>query len=435
MIDVILLAGGESTRFWPFTDKNLTPFFGKPLLSWHYEQFVRLGIKNVVVVANSETNEKIQSVPVPKKLTVTFIVQEGKGQGQAVLAAGSSFEDRPSLILNASDIYEDDVLKTVIDTHNKDQQSLLVTVVRVKSYFPGAYVRLKEDGTILDMVEKPKEGTEPSDMVTIFVYAIPNMKDFCAVLKSYSKRPADGYERSVNKMIKNGISAKPIITSSDWLYLKYPWHVLNIMDACLATIDGQHIDPSVKIGKFTTIEGPVIIEEGVKISEGTKIVGPVFIGKGTIVGNNNIIRHSHIGSMCVTGFNTDITRSYVGSNCWFHTNYLGDSIIASNVSMGSGTVCANLRLDESAISSKVKEEPINTKRVKLGAMIGSNVRIGVNVSIMPGIKIGSGSFVGAGVVLGEDLGDGKYCHVAPTVVISDNTKKAAESREEFKKKL
>jgi acetyltransferase-like isoleucine patch superfamily enzyme len=68
-------------------------------------------------------------------------------------------------------------------------------------------------------------------------------------------------------------------------------------------------------------------------------------------------------------------------------------------------------------------------------MIGRGVRIGVNVSIMPGIKIGSGSFVGAGVVLGEDLPDGKYCRITPTVQISDNTKQPGTSRDEFKKKL
>ena len=435
MIDVLLLAGGESTRFWPFTDKNLTPFFGKPLLLWHYEQVVRIGVKNVVVVVNSDTKEKIQSVPVPKKLTVSYIVQDGNGQGQAVWSAGASFENRPALILNASDIYEDDLLKSVIETHKKDQQSILVSTVRVTSYFPGAYVKMKEDGTILEMIEKPKEGKEPSDSVTIFVYVIPHMKEFRTALKSYAKRPLDGYERAVNKMIKNGTVAKPILTARQWLYLKYPWHILNVMDACLASIKGQNIDSSVKIGKFVTIEGPAIIEEGVKISEGTKIVGPIFIGRGTIVGNNNIIRQSHIGSNCVTGFATDITRSYIGDNSWFHTNYVGDSIVGQNVSMGSGTVCANLRLDESAITSKVKEEVIQTGRTKLGAMIGDTVRIGVNVSIMPGVKIGKGSFVGAGVVLGEDLNDGMYCRFTPTVMISQNSKKAPESRDKFKKKL
>jgi len=435
MIDVIILAGGESTRFWPFTQKNLTPFFGKPLLYWHYEQLVRLGVKHTIVVANKETLLEIETVPIPKKLSVEFVVQEGKGQGQAVLAAGRTLGDKPALILNASDIYEDELLKQSIDLHIKESPSIIIAAVRVNSYFPGGYVRLKDDGSISEIIEKPKEGKEPSDIVTLVVDIIPNMKTFCSVLETCKKRSADGYERAINKAIKEGTQGLPLVTSTEWLYLKYPWHVLSVMEACLRTIKGKTIDSTVKIGKFVTIDGPVIIEEGVKISEGTKIVGPVFIGKGTIIGNNNLIRHSHIGAMCVTGYGTDITRSYIGDNCWFHTNYVGDSVVASSVSMGSGTVLANLKLDESAVSSNVIDEHVNTGRIKLGAMIGSGVRIGVNVSIMPGIKIGSGSFVGAGVVLGEDLPNGQYCRVTPTVMISENLKKSGSSREEFKKKL
>jgi len=435
MIDVILLSGGESTRFWPFSRKNITPFLGKPLLYWHYEQLVRIGIKNVIVVANKESQKDIEAVSIPKKLSVAFSLQEGKGQGQAVFSAGSLLGEKPALILNASDIYEDEFLKEIMELYKKDPESIYIGAVRVMSYFPGGYLKLKEDGTIDEIIEKPKEDKVPSDLVNMVVDVIPNMKTFSNLVKTYRSRPADGYERALNKLMKDHTKAKPLITATQWLYLKYPWNILNVMDACLDTVIGQIIDPSVKIGKYVTIEGPVIIEEGVKISEGTKIVGHTFIGKGTIVGNNNIIRKSHIGSGCVTGFNTDITRSYIGNNCWFHTNYVGDSIVGNNVSVGSGTVLANLRLDESAITSKVKEEVIQTGRTKLGAMVGDNVRIGVNASIMPGVKIGEGSFVGAGVVLGEDLNDGMYCRLSPTVVISQNSKKASSSREQFRNKL
>jgi bifunctional UDP-N-acetylglucosamine pyrophosphorylase/glucosamine-1-phosphate N-acetyltransferase len=352
-----------------------------------------------------------------------------------VLSAKDLFGKNPALVLNASDIYEDDLLRDIGNAYKKDPQSIHIAAVKVTSYFPGGYLKLNSTNTIQEIIEKPKEGKEPSDIVNLVVDVIPDMESFCETVKTFGRYPADGYERALNKMIKSGIIAKPFITTTRWLYLKYPWHILSVMDMCLETITDQHIDRSVKIGKFVTIEGPVIIEEGVKISEGTKIVGPVYIGKNTIIGNDNIIRYSHIGESCITGFSTDITRSYIGNNCWFHTNYVGDSVIDSDVSMGSGTVLANLRLDESDIPSKVKEEQINTKRTKLGVMIGSGVRIGVNVSIMPGIKIGKKSFVGAGVVLGEDLKDGMYCRITPTVVVSENTKKEIQSREGFKKKL
>jgi bifunctional UDP-N-acetylglucosamine pyrophosphorylase/glucosamine-1-phosphate N-acetyltransferase len=435
MIDVLLLAGGESTRFWPFTDKNLTSFFGKSLLYWHYEQFVRIGCNRVVVVANKDSYEALKQVSVPKKLRVEYVIQSGAGQGHAVLSAKDALGKNPALILNASDIYDDELLKDIGNAYKKDPQNIHIAAVKVSTYFPGGYVKLNSENTIQEIIEKPKEGKEPSDIVRLVVDVIPNIEAFCSIVKTFGRYPADGYERALNKMIKSGTTARPLITATKWLYLKYPWHILSVMDMCLETIKDRHIDRSVKIGKFVTIEGPVIIEEGVKISEGTKIVGPVYIGKNTIIGNNNIIRYSHIGDGCITGFSTDITRSYIGNNCWFHTNYVGDSVIDSDVSMGSGTVLANLRLDETDIPSKVKEEQINTRRSKLGAMIGAGVRIGVNVSIMPGIKIGKKSFVGAGVVLGEDLKDGMYCRITPTVVVSENTKKMQVSREDFKKKL
>ena len=78
-------------------------------------------------------------------------------------------------------------------------------------------------------------------------------------------------------------------------------------------------------------------------------------------------------------------------------------MIEGDVSMGSGTVCANLLLDRGEIASMVRENRINTRRTKLVAPIGKNVRIGVNTSIMPGVKIGSDSMVGAGLVVNHDI--------------------------------
>ena len=116
--------------------------------------------------------------------------------------------------------------------------------------------------------------------------------------------------------------------------LKYPWHILDVMSYVLAhglqPGRGKHVD----IKNNVSLEGPVYIGNNVRIFENTKIVGPVYIGDNTVIGNNNIIRDSYIGANCVTGFNTDITRSYVGDQCWLHANYIGDSVLEGNVSMG-----------------------------------------------------------------------------------------------------
>ena len=207
------------------------------------------------------------------------------------------------------------------------------------------------------------------------------------------------------------------------------------MDYFLSKKCISHQGRNVEIKSNVVIEGAVYIEDNVRIFENTKIVGPCYIGRNTIIGNNNIIRHSHIGSGCVTGFNTDITRSYIGDNCWFHSNYIGDSVLEDNVSLGAGSVLANLRLDEGDIYSLVKGEKMNTKRNKLGTIIGRDVRIGVNTSIMPGVKIGKHSFICAGMIVDKDVPDDSFCVAESKYFLKHNTHIESSSRDAFKKRL
>lgn len=238
------------------------------------------------------------------------------------------------------------------------------------------------------------------------------------------------------------------ITNADQLYkllekaggkkprkITYPWEFLNLLDETLPRIK-RSIAKDLKIADGAIVEGEVIIEEGVRIFEGAKVRGPAYIGAGTIIGNGALVRESIIGDASVVGYCTEIARSLIGGPSWFHTNYVGDSVFNGNISMGSGAITANLRLDEAEIVSVVGDKKVGTKRNKVGALVGSGVRFGVNAVPMPGIKIGRDSFVGAGVLLTEDLPDGSFCVVKQELIIKKNrTKVSMESREKFHKKV
>jgi len=432
-LTVVLLAGGQSTRFAPFTEKSTFSFLGKPFLAWHYAQLLRLGITQVVVVTNETNDALLRSVKVPSGLHVSYALQMKTGQVQAVLALEKMCTGA-ALLLNASDYYADASIASFL---HEEEKNILLGAIKTPVYFPGGYLKIDSKNIVSEIVEKPEKGKEPSDVVRILIDFVPDISLFIEAAKKHSDNAASGYEEALNVLIKKGSTAKGVLTEkNNWQPMKYPWNVLDVADKFLSALVGQQIDKSAVIKPNVIIESAVIIESGVKILEGTKIVGPVCIGKNTIVGNNNIIRSSIIGSDCVTGFNTDITRSVIGNNCWFHTNYVGDSVIADNVSMGSGTVAANLRLDDGEIQSIVKEEKVNSGRNKLGVMIGENVRIGVNASTMPGIKIGRNTFIAAGIVVTGDIPEGSF--VRPTgvgFVIKPNTKLAATSREGFRKAI
>ena len=136
------------------------------------------------------------------------------------------------------------------------------------------------------------------------------------------------------------------------------------------------------------------------------------------------------------GYATEVKTSYIGSNCWFHSNYIGDSIISDGCSFGAGTVLANFRFDEGNIKVMVEGELIDTGQDKLGAIIGSNSRTGINTSVMPGIKIGPNSFVGPHVYLTQDLDHDKIILVEPSCKIMENTTELdAKKKQELMRRL
>jgi len=78
-----------------------------------------------------------------------------------------------------------------------------------------------------------------------------------------------------------------------------------------------------------------------------------------------------------------------------HHNYVGDSIIGEGCNLGAGTKVANLRLDKKDIWAA----GIDTKRRKLGAIMGDNVETGINACINVGCIIGDDVHIGPGAVV------------------------------------
>ncbi len=427
----VVLAGGEGKRFWPIqTSKSMIPFLGSPLLVHNLQRLKLTGITEVIVVIHPQDKETFTHLSV-SGLTIRTVVQPVQnGMAGAVLVAAPLLEGKPCFIMNAEDLVEETLYERLQQQIGGD--TVVLVGRKVKSYFPTGYYVLKGQN-VVGIVEKPGEGKEPSDFVNLVFHYFPDSNRFIDLLRTTKSDHDDIYEKALNELLKDG-KAKILKYEGYWYPTKYPWHILSIMDQLLLTVNDFR-GKNVEIKDNVVIEGPVYIGDNAKIFENTKIVGPCYIGDNTIIGNNNIIRHSQIGSGSVTGFNTDITRSYIGDNCWFHSNYIGDSVIEGDVSMGSGNVLANLRLDEGEIFSAVRGEKINTKRTKLGAVIGKHVRIGVNTSVMPGVKIGSHTMVGAGLMVDRDIADGCFVAGGASLTITKNTRTVQGNRDAFKKIL
>lgn len=432
-VTLVVLAAGIGKRFRPFTkDKNLFPFLGSPLIDFVLPQILPPEVVHCVVVANSKNKEAVDVVRFPVPHTVV-VQEEATGMAGAILAAKPHISGKAILIVIADDVAEPALMGMVMKAVRPDVFGVLTTW-KPEGYFPGGYVVFRDNRPV-GIKEKPGAGNTPGEYVYFGGQYIAHADRLIEAIQNGKKSGDDIYETALTKLMSEERFAA-ITYDGGFVSLKYPWHVLDmtmyLLHHRLKPGRGKNVD----IRNNVSLEGVVYLGNNVKIFENTKIVGPVYIGDNTIIGNNNIIRESIVGEGCVTGFNTDITRSYIGDNCWFHSNYIGDSVLEENVSMGSGSVLANLRLDEGEITSVLSEEKTNTGKTKLGAMIGEGVRIGVNVSVMPGVKIGAQSMIGAGIILDRDIPEGSFCVGKSTIDIKKNTAHTASAnREHFKAKI
>lgn len=389
---------------WPVqTDKCLIPFLGKPLL-YHNLKQIKENIEAAEFIIISSPQVKDEASKIAQGLGLNFqiaVQNEPKGMADALLSAKGLIEGEV-LVVNAEDILDPKIFKAILETDG----DVVVPGLQVKKYFPGGYIEnvKGQNSKVKSIVEKPGEGNEPSDLVKLVADYFQDGKELVDYLQRVETTKDDQYEAVLDQMIKDGLDIKYVKYEGVWVPLKYPWHILDISAHFLSKI-GQQVSSEAKISEKAIIEGNVFIEEGVKVFEGAVIKGPCYIGKNCIVGNNSMIRESILEEGCVTGFNSDITRSYIGPNSWFHTNYIGDSVLEGDFGMGSGAVLANLRLDNKTVM--VGEDHLDTGRHKLGLVAGKGVRVGVNASTMPGVRVGANSLIGPGVVLRKDLKENK----------------------------
>lgn len=420
----LILAAGRSRRAKPIEDKNFIKFCGKTLIEFQLESLQSAGFQDILIAAGEHNKERLEGIA--SRFGATVVQQENLDDGMAgaILATKSHLNDEALFIVSSNDVVEPRAYESVIKASESGADAYLLAT-QMETYFPGGYLQV-DDGRITDIIEKPGAGNEPSNLVNIVLHFFRKPDTLFEALEMSSSEQDDRYEVAMDKLMKEQVF-EPVAYDGMWQPVKHPWHVLDLMPYFFEKME-LSVHPSVQIAESARINGPVRIEEGAKIFDNAVIQGPAYIGKNTVVANNALVRGSIVGDDCVVGYATEVARSFIGDDCWFHSNYVGDTIMGDNNSFGAGAVCANLRLDEKEIA--------DSGRNKLGPIFGDNIRVGVNTSIMPAVRIGSNSMITSGLVVSENIERGKFVYGKTELVIKENRATLDEAaREEMKKKL
>ena len=403
-MQAVILAAGESSRFWPLNQrhKSLLKIMGRPLIFYTIESLKKAGIKDIIIVQGPKKDIEEELKNYDLRGDIKYVIQEEpKGMGNAIFQARDYLKDQ-FFVLNAERSDCEDYIKLILEKQKSSGANLIL--LGAKTDNPQLYGILDLEGErAKNLIEKPEKGKEPSNIKVVGIYFLP--KKF---LDYYQKVPEHMYalEDALALYMKEKEVRVALTTEKEISSLKYPWNLFGVNKFLMDEYLNSKIDSSAKISKNVTIEGKVYIGKNTKIFEGAAIKGPCYIGDNCVIGNNALIReYTNLENNVLIGAFAEVTRSVFQEDIHTHSGYFGDSIFGRGCRLGAGTITANVKINRGEVKSVVKGEKIGTGLDSLGCIMGENTKTGIHCSLMPGVLIGSNCNIGPNSVVFENIGD------------------------------
>lgn len=211
----IIPAAGLGTRFLPATKampKEMLPIVDRPTIEYIVEEAIASGIEDIIIVTgkgkraiedhfdrNFELEENLkekgklellEKVNQSSKVEIHYIRQkEPKGLGHAVWCARNFIGDEPFAVLLGDDIVQAEVpcTKQLINQYNETGSSVIgvQTVPDNETHRYGIIDPISSNDRLYkvsNFVEKPKQGTAPSNLAIMGRYVLtPEIFEFLAL--------------------------------------------------------------------------------------------------------------------------------------------------------------------------------------------------------------------------------------------------------------
>lgn len=403
-MQVVILAAGESSRFWPLNKeqhKSLMKLRGKPLIYWTVKNLADCGIKDIIIISDPRLlikNELGNGQDLGCR--ISYAVQKKPlGTGNALFQAKDLIKE-PFIVLHPYKFYIKDIIGQIVGREKGTDAKIIL--IGSRTYTPWEYGILRIRGNkVLEICENPKKGKEPSNVKSLGTYFLH--PDFFEYYKKVKPHHEEDLIDGLNLFIKDN-EAQLIFLDNEPPTLKYSWNLLDLSRLIFNFDFKGGISPSAKIGKNVVIDGDVFIGDNAVIGDGTIIHGPVYIGNDCHIGMCNVMRGPvDLESGVKTGAFFEIKNSIVQDGSHFHSGYIGDSIVGGNCRFGAGVVTANRRTDRKSIHATVKNKKIDTGLTYFGMVVGSGTKTGVNCSFMPGVLVGSDCVIGPNSVVFKNI--------------------------------
>ena len=171
----------------------------------------------------------------------------------------------------------------------------------------------------------------------------------------------------------------------------FPWNICAQAKILIPQLIGE-------LGTDYVVDEDRAIHASARIEQGVVLKGPVIIGKDCTVSAHSYLREGvFLGEGVRIGPSCEMKASWIFSrSALAHFNYVGNSLIGSDVNLEAGVVLANHfnERQQKDISVFDGESIIATGVTKFGALVGDGTKIGANSVTMPGTILKKQSVVG-----------------------------------------
>ncbi len=353
-MQAVILVGGEGTRLRPLTvtvPKPVLPLVDRPFLAYMLEWLGRHGVDDVIMscgfLATSVRNVLGDGSQFGLRLR---FVEEPEPRGTAgALKYAESLLDERFLMLNG-DVLTDIDLTAQIAQH--EETGAVGTLALVPVDDPSAYglVRIADDRTVREFVEKPPADQIDTNLISAGAYVLERR-----VLDLIAPDRAVSIEREVwPRLVGAGLHGFP--SDAYWMdigtperYLQGTFDILegNVHTAVRERLGDDYLDIAEDVEAVGRIVPPALVERGCRIAAGAHVGSLVVLGAGVVVGTDSVIERSVV-----------LSGTQIGRDCT-----LRDCIVGAGVRIGDGS------------------------SVSAGAVLGEGVTVGARNVLTRGMRV------------------------------------------------
>jgi mannose-1-phosphate guanylyltransferase / phosphomannomutase len=374
----VVMAGGEGSRLRPLTlgrPKPMVPIATKPVMQHNLDLLKRHGITEVVVTVQylASTIQDYFGDGSQLGMKIVYSVEETPlGTAGSVKLAQKHLTD--TFIVISADALTDFDLSQILAFHKESKSLATLTLYRVPNPLEYGVIITREDGAIVQFLEKPSWGEVFSDTVNTGIYVLePEILDYFE-----SNKVFDFSQDLFPMMLKKGAPIFGFIAPGYWC------DVGNLQEYIRANADLLAGKVAIPLpGKH--IGGGVWVEEGAEIAPDAQMYGPICVGREAKVKGGAVVHGpSVIGEYSVVDSRCHVVRSVIWNN-----SYLGE-----RVELHGAIVGKQCHIESKAVIFEGAVIGDNTV-VREGAIIQPNVKIWPNKEIETGATVATSIIWGA----------------------------------------